>query len=455
MRRLAEWPPARRGAGRSWGSATSSTMESLLVLTKPARGPALYWHQDWMQWNDPLSCTPWPQTMFVSYYLEGTSVENGCLKIIPGTHRKRIPAARPVLVTAHEQGARFIEEDHPDHVQRSPGPGGRGGRGRATWCSPMRACCMPPTRTRPTSRATCCCCGTAVRTRCRPTGQGEVPPRHRRPRPRRRVRTHPHPRQVPHDLSVGLGEGDHMKRSILQERAERAAEPVVGLIEEHIAEEILSYPKDMIMKAFADKNFISADRANQFLRNSDESDFRDRDQVEADKSRVQALPIVVVRNADGDVLRLRRREKTSDNALHDKVVLWAGGHVRREDTVNGDPLIHCAVRELEEELRLQIRPSALVPIGAVYFDNGGSTSKHVAIAYEWRSSTNDVAVVLSRSEFIERRGTSLSGRFASVDKLVDDVEAKRLTEPWSVELVREYLAKGAFGEGMSLFDAAD
>ena len=93
-----------------------------------------------------------------------------------------------------------------------------------------------------------------------------------------------------------------------------------------------------------------------------------------------------------------------------------------------------------------------MPIGAVYFDNGGSTSKHVAIAYEWRSVTNDVSVVLSRSEFFERRGTSLSGSFAGVDKLVADVRTKRLREPWSVELTREHLAKRAFGEDLSLFD---
>jgi len=49
--------------------------------------------------------------MFVSYYLQGTSVENGCLKIIPESHRKRI-ALHDQLVAAHEQGARFIEEDH-------------------------------------------------------------------------------------------------------------------------------------------------------------------------------------------------------------------------------------------------------------------------------------------------------------------------------------------------------
>lgn len=233
--------------------------------------------------------------------------------------------------------------------------------------------------------------------------------------------------------------------------AEVAAEFVIGLVEEHIDEEILSYPKALVTKAFADNNFISHDRADQFFHQFDKPDFRVRDQVEDDKSRVQALPIVVVRNADGEVLRLRRREKTSDNPLHNKIVLWAGGHVRREDDYTGDPLVHCAVRELEEELRLQIASSDLVPIGALYFDNGGSTSRHVAIAYEWRAATNDVSIVLSRSEFFERRGTSLSGKFASVDKLIDDVRKKELKEPWSVELVRKYLANAVFDEG-SLFD---
>ena len=46
----------------------------------------------------------------------------------------------------------------------------------------------------------------------------------------------------------------------------------------------------------------------------------------------------------------------------------------------------------------------------------------------------------------------MSGSFAAVDKLVDDVHTKRLKEPWSVELIREHLAKEAFGEDLSLFD---
>ena len=229
--------------------------------------------------------------------------------------------------------------------------------------------------------------------------------------------------------------------------AEVVTEVILGLIEEHVEEHILSCSKEVVTKLFVDKNFIGGSQAEEltrsFLKGSD-GNFRPRDEVENDGARVQALPIVIVRNASGHVLRLRRREKADDNPLHNKIVIWAGGHVRREDAVNGDPLIHCAIRELEEELRLQIEFSSLRLIGAVYFDNGGKTSKHVAIAYEWRATTDDVSVVLSRSEFFERRGTSLSGSFASVDELADDVGNKKLEEPWSVELVREYLAKDTF-----------
>ena len=203
MRRLAEWQPARR-ALEALGFGDFAAGEGLLVLTKPARGPALYWHQDWMQWNDPLSCTPWPQIMFVSYYLEGTSIENGCLKIIPGTHLKRIPL-HDELVTAHEQGARFIEEDHPimfsdhpDQVNVEVGP-------RDLVLADARV--LHAAYKKPDRRAA----RPAVAVAPAPAAHGarllgrRYPPRHRRTRPRRRVRGHPHSRQVPHRLAARGG----------------------------------------------------------------------------------------------------------------------------------------------------------------------------------------------------------------------------------------------------------
>ena len=226
--------------------------------------------------------------------------------------------------------------------------------------------------------------------------------------------------------------------------AETVSDTILSLIEEQLAEDILSCSKETVVSLFEGKNFIDVSAAEQLIRHFEETDvhsYGTREEVESDESRVQALPVVVVRNANGDVLRLRRREKAADNPLHEKIVIWAGGHVRSEDAVNGNPLVHCAMRELDEELRLQIEASSLKLIGAVYFDHSGNTSKHVAIVYEWRASKNDVSVVLSRTEFFERRGTSLSGRFASVDTLAEDVKKDKIVEPWSVELIGEYLAR--------------
>lgn len=51
---------------------------------------------------------------------------------------------------------------------------------------------------------------------------------------------------------------------------------------------------------------------------------------------------------------------------------------------------------------------------------------------------------LTNEEFFERRGTSLSGSFATVEALAGDTETTKLVEPWSVELIREYLTEGSF-----------
>ena len=111
IQKLLEWHPSRN-ALEQLGFGDFAASGGIIILTKEPGGPPLYWHQDWMRWNDPLSCSPWPQTIFLNYYLTDTTPENGCLKVIPGSHLKRTDLHNK-LVPAHEQGARFIEKDHP------------------------------------------------------------------------------------------------------------------------------------------------------------------------------------------------------------------------------------------------------------------------------------------------------------------------------------------------------
>ncbi len=61
------------------------------VISKPPRSPALFWHQDWWAWDDPISYRETVAQVFLFYYLTDTGVENGCLRVIPGSHRRRHP----------------------------------------------------------------------------------------------------------------------------------------------------------------------------------------------------------------------------------------------------------------------------------------------------------------------------------------------------------------------------
>jgi hypothetical protein len=59
------------------------------VIAKPPRSPGLWWHQDWWAWGHPRSYVRQPTQIFCMIYLEPTTRENGCLRVLPGTHLKR------------------------------------------------------------------------------------------------------------------------------------------------------------------------------------------------------------------------------------------------------------------------------------------------------------------------------------------------------------------------------
>jgi ectoine hydroxylase-related dioxygenase (phytanoyl-CoA dioxygenase family) len=74
------------------------------VISKPAGGPRLFWHQDWLWWTHPVSYEPQPHQLFAMYYLVDTDRANGCLRVVPRSHRTRLPA-HDVLARAHSAEA--------------------------------------------------------------------------------------------------------------------------------------------------------------------------------------------------------------------------------------------------------------------------------------------------------------------------------------------------------------
>jgi ectoine hydroxylase-related dioxygenase (phytanoyl-CoA dioxygenase family) len=58
-------------------------LHNFYVSTKPPEAHALTWHSDlFYQYDEPE-----PAELFLIYYLQDTSPENGCLRVVPGSHK--------------------------------------------------------------------------------------------------------------------------------------------------------------------------------------------------------------------------------------------------------------------------------------------------------------------------------------------------------------------------------
>ena len=82
------------------------------LISKPPGGPPLFWHQDWWGWNDPVSYGASIQQVFAMIYLSDTSRSNGCLRVIPGSHRGK-HALHDAPAAHGEALSRVDDPEHP------------------------------------------------------------------------------------------------------------------------------------------------------------------------------------------------------------------------------------------------------------------------------------------------------------------------------------------------------
>ena len=77
------------------------------IISKPPLSPALFWHQDWWGWDHPVSYTSEIMQIFVMIYLQDTTPDNGCLRVIPGSHRN--PHSLHEEIDAHTEAVSRVE----------------------------------------------------------------------------------------------------------------------------------------------------------------------------------------------------------------------------------------------------------------------------------------------------------------------------------------------------------
>ena len=76
------------------------------LISKPPRSPRLFWHQDLTVWSgEPRAYSDLTPQLFLMFYLCDTTRNNGCLRVLPGSHRRRHPL-HELTGVAHNAGAR-------------------------------------------------------------------------------------------------------------------------------------------------------------------------------------------------------------------------------------------------------------------------------------------------------------------------------------------------------------
>ena len=101
--------------------ATDPRFTGGFLISKPGHGPPLFWHQDWWGWDDDTAYRPRAHQLFAMIYLTDTRTENGCLRVIPRSHRldhllHHLDAAHSEGMQGYRDPSNAAYADHPDQV---------------------------------------------------------------------------------------------------------------------------------------------------------------------------------------------------------------------------------------------------------------------------------------------------------------------------------------------------
>lgn len=114
---LIAWPKAL--AGLATLGFTNVTYTDGYLISKPPHSPQLFWHYDWFSWEEPEMFEAQPPQVFCMYYLTDTYRENGCLRLIPGSHTTYNPLHDLIAAPHSEELGRA---DNLDRAEFKPRP---------------------------------------------------------------------------------------------------------------------------------------------------------------------------------------------------------------------------------------------------------------------------------------------------------------------------------------------
>lgn len=147
----------------------------------------------------------------------------------------------------------------------------------------------------------------------------------------------------------------------------------------------------------------------------------------------QPIPYAIVLNENNDIFVYKRGGAGSnawESRLHEKIAIWVGWHIEREDEGSENILKDSLIREVEEELNVSPDMiSEAFPVGYINQDTDEVCKVHLWIGY---------VVKLKTSNFQLLDGELAHGEFKSFDDLMEMIESWDYdVEAWTQMLAPE------------------
>lgn len=173
-----------------------------------------------------------------------------------------------------------------------------------------------------------------------------------------------------------------------------------------------------------------------------------RDKVENNDRYVQLVPIAVFTNDNKDSVLVAKKKPSATGKKSpekNKLLVYFGGHVRKEDNLQGasEDILSVSIatlsREVQEELSMSLEFDAITP-SCIWLKNNDRSARHLALCYVFKADFEHFKIKLDDYEFVQTTGTSQSGRVVAITDL-DIVK----TDDWTKIILKE-LFEAKIGE---------
>jgi len=230
-------------------------------------------------------------------------------------------------------------------------------------------------------------------------------------------------------------------------------------VSEKVTSTILHTLKDLLIEKIgymkiSGKNFSYGINNIKKINQDEKLYFHDRDSVE-DMHFIQPIPIAVLTNKKKDsvfIIKKKIKSLSDTSPEKDKLLIYAGGHIRNEDVVAGEEnnfiqnVKNTLQRELKEELGINIYPDHVEPF-LIYTPDDSRSAKHIAICFVITIDFANTAFRLDHREIVQKTGKSKSGRVFTI-KDISSLEDK--LESWTIEILKHVFNKKLGKDGKQL-----